>query len=360
MSKTVHYVEWRWIAAFMLTTSICLCRAGGLMAAEKHKPATMESMESRTLLSTTYYVSPGGSDGNAGTSGASAFKTLQKAANSVVAGDTVHVMAGTYAKGFVLIGKAGSARIRFLADPGVVINGPNPNAVSYGGGGSGGSAIILNWSEIDGFAPVTLSGFVIDGSNGSIAGCGIWCDRVDDLQILSNAVDHAGWCGIFSKYGQRPLISGNTCSNSSGQGYSQHGIYVANSTAGATVRGNTLFGNADSGLHMNGDGTDGGDHSGTITGATIEDNVIHDNVYQGINGDGVRNSLIRNNLIWGNHGKGIALYQSDASAPASGDTIVNNTVLVPTSGYWALQLRDGAVNATVFNNVLYNAAAPSD
>ena len=44
----------------------------------------------------TYYVATTGSDTAAGTS-AAPWKTLQKAANAVAAGDTVIVRAGTYA-----------------------------------------------------------------------------------------------------------------------------------------------------------------------------------------------------------------------------------------------------------------------
>src|SRR5262245_21340129 len=48
-----------------------------------------------TAASTTYYVSPSGSDTNPGSS-AQPWRTIQKAANSVAAGDTVIVKAGTY------------------------------------------------------------------------------------------------------------------------------------------------------------------------------------------------------------------------------------------------------------------------
>ncbi|GGM92945.1 hypothetical protein GCM10011609_33000 [Lentzea pudingi] len=45
---------------------------------------------------TTYFVSPSGSDGNAGTSAAQPFKTIQKAADSTGPGDVVQLMNGTY------------------------------------------------------------------------------------------------------------------------------------------------------------------------------------------------------------------------------------------------------------------------
>jgi len=57
-------------------------------------------------MATTYYVSPAGSDNNSG-SASTPFKTIQKAVNSVVAGDTVMVRAGTY-NGSVLLTKSGT------------------------------------------------------------------------------------------------------------------------------------------------------------------------------------------------------------------------------------------------------------
>ena len=79
----------------------------------------IESLEAHTLLS-TYYVSPSGSDSNNG-SAASPWATLQQAANTVQAGDTVDVQAGSYA-GFVLGGTrpqngTPGAPITFKAEP---------------------------------------------------------------------------------------------------------------------------------------------------------------------------------------------------------------------------------------------------
>lgn len=56
---------------------------------------TIEPLESRTLLSTSWFVSPSGSDSNAGSVSAP-FKTIQHAANIAQAGDHVEIRAGTY------------------------------------------------------------------------------------------------------------------------------------------------------------------------------------------------------------------------------------------------------------------------
>src|SRR5262245_50582000 len=74
----------------------------------------LESLECRTLLS-SYFVSTSGADTNPGTSDAP-WKSLQKAADTVKAGDVVTVNAGDY-EGFSAYTLRGtsSAPIKFVA-----------------------------------------------------------------------------------------------------------------------------------------------------------------------------------------------------------------------------------------------------
>ena len=58
-------------------------------------PNSIESLESRTLLSTNWFVSPSGSDSNPGTI-AAPFHSIQRAANVAQAGDHVEIRAGVY------------------------------------------------------------------------------------------------------------------------------------------------------------------------------------------------------------------------------------------------------------------------
>ena len=58
---------------------------------------------------TIYYVSPGGSDSNAGTDkDSSPFKTIQKGINTATAGDTVEIAAGTYTERLATAASGGS------------------------------------------------------------------------------------------------------------------------------------------------------------------------------------------------------------------------------------------------------------
>ena len=65
-----------------------------------------------------YYVAPGGSDSNPGTE-AQPWQTIQKAADTLVAGDTVYIKAGTYQER-VIVRNSGNAGnyITYAAYPG--------------------------------------------------------------------------------------------------------------------------------------------------------------------------------------------------------------------------------------------------
>ena len=103
----------------------------------------------------TYYVSPEGSDTAPGTE-AAPFRTIQRAAGLVGAGDTVVVRAGTYA-GFQLgwdFPQSGTATqpIIFKGDPGAVIEGRN-NETADG-------------INLEGSSYVVIDGFAVDNASG--------------------------------------------------------------------------------------------------------------------------------------------------------------------------------------------------
>ena len=112
----------------------------------RFRPA-VEALEDRSVAS-TYYVATTGSDSGPGTN-SQPWLTLQKAANSVHAGDTVIVRAGTY-RGFTqTTSGTATARITFQADPGVVINTPN------------------TFTNLDGIY-LNQAGYITDGSGANV------------------------------------------------------------------------------------------------------------------------------------------------------------------------------------------------
>jgi parallel beta-helix repeat protein len=311
-------------------------------AAEKTRRAVLETLENRQLLSSTFYVATTGSDGNAGTQ-ASPWATLQHAANTVQAGDTVDVGAGNYA-GFQL-GTSGTAGapITFNAASGTVINGTP--------GDSNGEIDIALQSY------VTINGFTIDPSNSTATRAGIWGggeagNNVTNLLLENNTISNTDWWGILLGFSNNSTITKNNISKVT----TQHGIYCGNSPVNDTISFNTIYDTAGCGIEDNADGTQGG--TGISTGMVLDGNIIYDaNSATGaaINFDGVQNSLIENNVIYNSQRNGIALYQYNGSGPSSGDTIVNNTIDLNSNsgtGYAAIQVIDGAVNTTIYNNIM--------
>jgi parallel beta-helix repeat protein len=309
----------------------------------------VELLECRRLL-TTYYVSTTGSDTGAGSS-AAPFRTIQHAADLVGAGDTVIVRAGSYA-GFILgwdspTAGTSSAPIVFKADPNaaagsVIINAASPhthNGIDLEPG--------CDWITIQGF---TVTGA---GGNGTLAvypsrGYGIKVTGNHD-QVIGNTIHDLDYAvaGIHDNGGNNVLIQGNTiyALHNHDNGDLGHGIYVADAD-GAIVRGNVIHNNDYIGIHLNGD-------PNLVSNALIAGNRIYDNGQNGINCDGLVNSRVENNVIWGFESFGICLFQIDASAPSTGNVIVNNTIVSTASGAGAaIRMLNGATGNTIFNNIL--------
>lgn len=291
----------------------------------------LENLETRLALA-TLYVAPTGNDSNAGTS-AAPWQTLQRAANVVSPGDTVIVRAGDYTGFDLRRDGTAAARITFQAEAGVAITARN--------------ARTPDGINLEGADYITIDGF----NASDMPRAGIRTVLNQHVIIRNNTTDSNGVWGIFTGFSDDLLIENNTASRS----VEQHGIYVSNSGDRPVIRGNTIFGNSDAGIHMNGDISQGGD--GIISGALVENNVIYDNGLgggSGINCDGVQNSRFQNNLLYNNHASGISFYQIDGGGPSSGNVAANNTIDMAANGRWALNIQNGAVNTTVVNNVLYN------
>jgi Right handed beta helix region len=294
---------------------------------------SLDLLEARDLPSTYYVAATNSSDSNPG-SAAAPWATLQYAANHVVAGDTVIVGAGSYA-GFQL-GTSGApgAPITFHANPGVLINVPNPVRGQHG-------------INLEGASYVVIEGFTVTG----MPQAGIRAVTDDHVTIRGNVCDQNGTWGILTGFSDFLLIENNVAARSA----AQHGIYVGNSGDFPIIRNNVCWGNHDCGIHMNGDVNMGGD--GIISGALVEGNIIYGNGSGGgsaINCDGVQGSIIRNNLLYDNHASGISLYQIDGGGPASNNIIANNTIVLASNARWALNIQDGSTGDVLVNNILYN------
>ncbi|MGB9434875.1 MAG: putative Ig domain-containing protein, partial [Candidatus Acidiferrum sp.] len=214
--------------------------------------ATLTLTVNAASSGSAFYVSTSGSDSNAGTI-LSPWKTIQHAADSVQAGDTVYVRAGTYNES-VTIAVSGST----TAGSVIFQNYPGETAIVDGTGLTPSSSSTQGLFNIEDESYVTIQGFTIQNyttSNANASPAGIWVTGSGSyIQILNNTVTNI-----------------TTTSEAQGNAF---GIAVYGSEAPAaisyiTISGNTVYncktGNSET---VNVDGN--------VTNFTITSNTIHD------------------------------------------------------------------------------------
>jgi len=315
---------WRGGGVAVLMRAVC----AGLIA--------MVLVAARPALATDYWVKNGGSDGQSGLSQATAWATLPHAADQVAAGDTVHVLDGSY-QGFYLTTSGSAAQpITFRAEgTNVAITADNPKTP--------------DGINLEGASYVVIEGFVVNNRTRT----GVRAVTASHVTVRGCKLGYNGRWGILTGFVDDFLAEGNEAHHS----VAEHGIYVSNSCDRPIIRNNVVYSNNANGLHFNGDASEG-DGDGLIENALVEGNVIYDNGRaggSGINMDGGVGGVIRNNLLYGNHASGISLYQIDAASGASNNLVINNTIIQPSDARWAINISDGSTGNTVRNNILYNA-----
>lgn len=298
------------------------------------------------LTAATYYLSPTGSDSNPGTA-ASPWRTFQKAASAVRAGDTVIVSDGTYTGGVSIEtpGTSGKPIVFKAAGSHAIIKGSGSerDAVCIDGYSLGNPW----WKGANMY--VTIEGLTIQ--NATRGGIRISCAH--HVTVRKCTLTKNGTWGIFTDYSNYSLLEDNECSYSG----NEHGIYVSNSSDFPIIRGNRVHHNSASGIQINADpAMEDGD--GITTGAVIERNVVYENGRIGgsaINLASVRSSLVQNNLIYNNYAGGIACW-ADGNGPAWGcknNRFTNNTVFFrSTEGRWTISLKEGSSGNQIRNNIL--------
>ncbi|MFM7070557.1 MAG: Calx-beta domain-containing protein, partial [Planctomycetota bacterium] len=171
----------------------------------------------------------------------------------------------------------------------------------------------------------------------------------DGAILRNNKSDHNSKWGILTGWSDNIVVESNEVSRSQ----IEHGIYISNSSDGAVIRDNVVWGNRDSGIQFNADRRQSGD--GIQSNNLVEGNVIYGNGVGGgaaLNFDGLQDSVIRNNLLYDNHAGGIVLYVSDAADGSKNNVVANNTVIQAADGRWALLMANGSGGNVVMNNIL--------
>ena len=266
-----------------------------------------------------------------------AYLTIAGAAAVVQPGDTVLIQPGTYAGGITVeIGGTVAAPITFRANgTGVVIEG------------SGGErdAFFITGADT-GIDYIVVDGLTIQHAERA----GMRIDNAHHVTVRNCTFADNGTWGLFTDFSDYTTVENSQAYGS----VNEHGIYISNSSDYPTIRGNRLHDNHGCGLHMNGDISMGGD--GIISYAVVENNIVYENGVgggSGINLDGVTDSVVRNNLLYNNHASGISLYQIDGGSSSQNNRVLNNTILMPANGRWALNIPD-TENNKLFNNIVLN------
>jgi hypothetical protein len=285
-----------------------------------------------------YYVSPSGNDENPGTA-SQPWRTIQKAADTLSAGDTVYVRAGTYQEQ-VRPRNSGApgALITYSAYPGdiVTIDGAH---VSLG-----------DWDglfHIAGKHDIRVSGLRIINAGSSVHNVGVLVDQASSITIAGCYVYHTAAAGIRIEGSTAIVIRDNEVEDACYAGYNESiavgstdgfdirgnhvhhslkaGIDVKNGSANGRIYRNHVHDTADVGIYVDAYAT----HTYNIE---VLANIVHDVANDGLavaseQGGLLEDVVLYNNVAYNNESTGV--YVSPcciASHPVRDVRIVNNTL----------------------------------
>jgi parallel beta-helix repeat protein len=287
-----------------------------------------------------FYVSPAGDDANPG-SEAQPWRTIQKAADSLVAGQTVYIMAGTYAERVVPqnSGTAGNL-ITFAAQPGaaVTIDG---NGVTLPDDLAGLFEIAFNdYIRVTGLRVINAQPYTDNG--------GILVRNGSFITIDGNSTDHTASSGIGVWGSNHVTIDGNTVDHA-GEAGGQECISVAG-TDTFEVRNNTVRDGNKEGICLKDGSSNGSAYRNTVEAVygvgvymdawdkhTFNIEVSQNTVSQ-VAGEGIvaasemggllENVRIFNNIVFHNEFVGIHIIPNGLvpDSPMNNIQVVNNTV----------------------------------
>jgi len=311
-----------------------------------------------------FYVSLTGSDSNPGTSVAP-WRTIQKAANTLNAGETVIVNAGTYSERVVVSRSGSSGRpITFQTQGTVIMQGfrIQANYVKVAG---------FEITNTPGASPTDRgngSGFYISGTANEVAGnyihhstaAGIYLtSSAGNTVVNGNRIAYGVECGVYVNGTGNLIVSNDISHTRSVSGSDADGIRFFGS--GNVVRKNYIHDIMASDSPGQSPHMDAFQTWGPATNYIFEQNLIdkHPSQQQGFTIEGlaqpVGDIVIRNNVFI-TRGTG---YQPNVNAGDMGIvtnvTIANNT-MVATNGAveYAIWLFPSLRGAIVKNNAMYD------
>jgi hypothetical protein len=346
-------------------------------------------ISSVSVYSGFYYVSTAGSDANPGTL-AQPWRTIQKAANSLSAGQTVKILPGTYYAKFAPqnSGRAG-AYITYTADPGtVVLDG---TGVALSGDVKGDGLVQIQGKSYIRVQNLTLRNATVNCVNVSdnpsgarsayieltglnIQNCnkvGIRVRSTDRLLVKDNQINHINYSsGIGVWFSTDVIVDHNTITNAHYYHECQGAYDEALTISGVNrfeVKNNTLdnteanpagfCANAEKlGINVKESSQNGEVHHNTIRNMNAA-GIYVDGWHAGANGTATLNRInIYQNRI--SDGGGIVVGCEQADGVVEYINIINNLVL--NARFSGIQVRgahgDGLrKNINILNNTIYGA-----
>ena len=244
----------------------------------------------------TFYVRTSGSDQNDGLSAATAFATIEHAAQSLVnAGDRVVVGPGTYEAANITPSWNGieGHPIVFRADTTGAESGDPPGPVTI--------AVRQRPSELNsafilyGRKHIVIDGFVITGASDpgiQIRPEPVRQEQSDAITLMNNEVRDGAKTGIEVQTTGDVTVQGNVVSMNQGAG-----ISITGSKGGALlVEANQAIANLAAGIVID-----------DVSGGTIADNQVHNNDGVGILVRQSSSLVLRHNTVRSNGGGGIGV-----------------------------------------------------
>ncbi len=318
-------------------------------------------------VSQTYYVAPTGNDSNPGTQ-SQPWRTIQKAANTLVAGEMVYIRGGTYREQVVPqnSGSAGNP-IVYAAYPGetVTIDGANVNLPEWDG--------LFN---IINKAYIRVTGLRILNAGPNPHNLGILSDGSSHVVIENNFVSHTNDSGIGAWNSDNIVVTNNEVEYACLSGFNEsisvggtdvfevshnrvhhsqkEGITLKDGSSNGKAFGNEVYNLDNVGIYV--DAWD--KHTYNIE---VYQNIVHNIQDDGFAlasemGGLLENVRLYNNLSYSNRSTGIGLTRNGDSTthPIRNIAIVNNTVTGNGTDWGGGIAVDSyeSVNVVVSNNLV--------
>lgn len=168
-----------------------------------------------------YYVAPGGNDANPGTL-AQPWRTIQKAADTLTAGDTVYIRGGTYRERVRPQNSGAEGKyITYAAYPGetATVDGTGVTLPSWGG-----------LFHVSGKNYIKISGLQVINAGPNLDNAGILVEYASYIVVENNYTDNTKSSGIGVWHSNNVVVAGNEVVRANNGGY-QENITIASTNA---------------------------------------------------------------------------------------------------------------------------------